>query len=415
MVITRLLKYSLALFAISPLINVGPVNVTALLLLLASALQLSTQPQQFSVFWRQYWVFMLTMVALTSAFLLSNLLNNNPSTLDATFAQSRWFLLLAVASPAVVCNLNTRDWGDLGYFSASIALLLTAVYLVDAFTYLTLGSNFILDLIDAQRGDPLRPSWVFNPHPFSRTLLAAMLLLLGCILVSNRRALRAICCFGVLGLGALLVLGAVRTAFIAVAVLACLGVFFYRDKKLLSSLSVGLLLSALGLWFRSQLFPLAQTDKSLGLREALFEQGVDTFLAAPWFGGGYQAARAISWPSELQKFTGAQTLETTNTHVQWLEMLVSYGLLGGLLFTALWLLSGWLVFRVSSQCSGTRKLAGVLLFLNWTSLTIASFTTVYRESEWALWLLTLLASLSLIEQQKKSNDETHTTSGAAGL
>ena len=392
--ITRLLKYSLALFAIAPLVNVGPVNVTALLLLLTSALQLSTQPQQFFMFWRQYWVFMLTMVALTSAFLLSNLLNNNPNTLDATFAQSRWFLLLAVASPAVVCNLNTSDWRDLIYFSASIALLFTAVYLLDAFTYLTLGSNFILELIDAKRGDPIRPSWVFNPHPFSRTLLAATLLLLGCALAANRQLARALCCIGILGLGTLLILGAVRTAFIAVAVLACLGVFLYRGKGLLMSLSAGLLLSAAGLWFRGQLFPV---DKSLGLREALFEQGVNAFLATPWFGGGYQAARAISWPPELAKFAGNQTMATTNTHLQWLEMLVSYGLLGGLLFTALWLLSGWLILRASNQCSGTQKLAGVLLFLNWTSLTIASFTTVYRETEWALWILTLLASLSLLE------------------
>ena len=392
--ITRLLKYSLALFAIAPLVNVGPVNVTALLLLLTSALQLSTQPQQFFMFWRQYWVFMLTMVALTSAFLLSNLLNNNPNTLDATFAQSRWFLLLAVASPAVVCNFNTSDWRDLIYFSASIALLFTAVYLLDAFTYLTLGSNFIFELIDAKRGDPMRPSWVFNPHPFSRTLLAATLLLLGCALTANRRLLPALCCIGILGLGTLLILGAVRTAFIAVAVLACLGVFLYRGKGLLMSLSAGLLLSAAGLWFRGQLFPV---DKSLGLREALFEQGVNAFLATPWFGGGYQAARAISWPPELATFAGNQTMATTNTHLQWLEMLVSYGLLGGLLFTALWLLSGWLILRASNQCSGTQKLAGVLLFLNWTSLTIASFTTVYRETEWALWILTLLASLSLLE------------------
>ena len=394
--ITRLLKCSLALFAISPLVNVGPVNVTALLLLLTSALQLSTQPQQFFVFWRQYWGFMLTMVALTSVFLLSNLLNNNVNILDATFAQGRWFLLLAVASPAVVCNLNTRDWRELSYFSASIALLFTAVYLVDAFTYLTLGSNFVLDLIDAKRGDPIRPSWVFNPHPFSRTLLAAMLLLLGCALAANRLLARVLCCIGILGLGTLLILGAVRTAFIALAVLACLGVFLYRGKGLLMSLSAGLLLSAAGLWFRGQLFPV---DKSLGFREALFEQGVDAFLATPWFGGGYQAARAISWPPELAKFAGNQTMATTNTHLQWLEMLVSYGLLGGLLFTALWLLSGWLILRASNQCSGTQKLAGVLLFLNWTSLTIASFTTVYRESEWALWIVTLLASLSLLERQ----------------
>ena len=413
--ITRLLKVSLALFAISPLVNVGPVNVTALLLLLASVLQLSTQPQQFSLFWRQYWVFMLTMVALTSAFLLSNLLNKNPNTLDATFAQSRWLLLLAFAAPALVYSMKMKDWRDVVYFSASITVVFTIVYLADAFTYLKLESNLILDVIDAQRSDLLRPSWVFNPHPFSRTLIAAMLLLLGCTLVSNRGILRTIFCLGILGLGTLLVLGAVRTAFIAVAVLACLSVFLYRGKRLVSSLSAGLLLCVVGLWFRGQLFPMDQTDKSLGLREALFEQGVNAFLATPWFGGGYQAARAISWPSELQQFAGAQTMATTNTHVQWLEMLVSYGLLGGLLFTALWLLSGWLILKASIQGFGTRKLAGVLLFLNWTSLTIASFTTVYRESEWALWLVTLIGSLSLIELQKKSSGGTPTLKETASL
>ena len=167
-------------------------------------------------------------------------------------------------------------------------------------------------------------------------------------------------------------------------------------------LSAGLVLSTAGLWFRGQLFPMAHADKSLELREALLEQGLQAFMANPWFGGGYQAARAISWPDKLQSFADTQTMATTNTHLQWLEMFVSYGLLGGLLFAALWLYSGWLILKVSRQCASAQKLAGVLLFLNWTSLTIGSFTTVYRESEWALWLVTVLASVTLIEHKKKS-------------
>lgn len=404
----QLLKYSLALFVIAPLINVGPVNVSALLLLLASIFSLSSQPQRFSELWGQYWPFMLLMLATTGSFLLSNFLTDNASPWDSTFAQARWFLLLAIAAPAVVYSLDARDWRDIVYFSAGTVLVFTLIYLIDAFVYLELGSNFILELIDAQRGDLMRPSWVFNPHPFSRTLIAAMLLLLGGALVFSRHALRAICYFGIIGLGVVLVLGAVRTAFVAVAVIACLGVVFYRGKRLMVGLSAGLVLSAAGLWFRGQLFPMAHADKSLELREALLEQGLQAFMTNPWFGGGYQAARAISWPDKLQSFADTQTMATTNTHLQWLEMFVSYGLLGGLLFAALWLYSGWLILKVSRQCASAQKLAGVLLFLNWTSLTIGSFTTVYRESEWALWLVTVLASVTLIEHKKKSIQATAT-------
>jgi hypothetical protein len=88
-------------------------------------------------------------------------------------------------------------------------------------------------------------------------------------------------------------------------------------------------------------------------------------------------------------------------------MLVSYGVLGGLLFTAMWLLSGWLVLQVSTQSSGVQRLAGVLLFFNWMSLTIASFTTVYRESEWALWIMTLLAAFSLLQHKQKASASKH--------
>lgn len=404
---SQILKCALALFIISPLINVGPVNVSALLLLVASGLKLSNEPQQFIMFWQKYRVFMGIMAALTGAFTLSNFLSNHLNTLGATFSQARWFLLITVAAPAVVHGLKPKDWRDIGYFSTTLILLFTVIYLSDAIIFLSLDSNLILDLIDAQRGDPHRPAWVFNPHPFSRTLIAAMLLLLGGALVSSSPIFRAIYLIGIIGLGVLLILGAVRTAFIAVAVIGCLSAFFYAGRRIALSLSAGLVLSAVGLWFRHQLFPMAQSDQSLELREALFEQGVQAFLSNPWFGGGYQAARSIRWPPELQQFADAQTMATTNTHLQWLEMLVSYGVLGGLLFTAMWLLSGWLVLQASTQSSGVQRLAGVLLFFNWMSLTIASFTTVYRESEWALWIMTLLAAFSLLQHKPKASASKH--------
>ena len=222
---SQILKCALALFIISPLINVGPVNVSALLLLVASGLKLSNEPQQFIMFWQRYRVFMSIMAALTGAFTLSNFLSNPLNTLGATFSQARWFLLITVAAPAVVHGLEPKDWRDIGYFSTTLILLFTVIYLSDAFIFLSLDSNLILDLIDAQRGDPHRPAWVFNPHPFSRTLIAAMLLLLGGALVSSSRIFRAVYLIGIIGLGVLLILGAVRTAFIAVAVVGCLSAF----------------------------------------------------------------------------------------------------------------------------------------------------------------------------------------------
>ena len=87
----------------------------------------------------------------------------------------------------------------------------------------------------------------------------------------------------------------------------------------------GALLAMAGFAFRDYLFGSSLYDQSLEYRLVLLQDGVHAFLDRPWLGGGYQASRTISWSPALQHFVNAQTLVTTNTHIQWLEMYVSYG------------------------------------------------------------------------------------------
>ncbi|MGB0766059.1 MAG: hypothetical protein ACPGPG_12635, partial [Luminiphilus sp.] len=52
------------------------------------------------------------------------------------------------------------------------------------------------------------------------------------------------------------------------------------------------------------------------------------------------------------------------------------------------------------------------LLFNWVSLSIAGFTTVYRESEWALWLITVLGALWLSERIREGEDEQAASAGS---
>ena len=122
-------------------------------------------------------------------------------------------------------------------------------------------------------------------------------------------------------------------------------------------------------------------------------------------GGGYQASRTISWSPALQHFVNAQTLVTTNTHIQWLEMYVSYGTLGGTLFIVFWATTGSLAIRTYRQSLGPFKLLSSLLILNWLNLTVAGFTTVFRETEWTLWVTTILGALWLAHRQHNGLEE----------
>jgi len=176
----------------------------------------------------------------------------------------------------------------------------------------------------------------------------------------------------------------------------------YGGKRSVVVFVGGLLLAGFGLEFRERLFQESLHDESLGIRFMLIQDGVRAFLQQPWFGGGYQAARSVIWSPELEPFIQTQTLGTTNTHVQWLEMCVSYGVVGGAIFIALWLYSGWWVFTTHRQVAAGFKVFSALLFLNWVSLTVAGFSTVYRETEWALWTVTLLGTAWLHAQQMES-------------
>lgn len=396
---TTVLRGSLALLIIAPLINVGPVNISAFLLLLASSLWLAKHPDQWWAYWWQHRPLLLITLLLPVAFWLSNLLNDNEGIMAATFSQSRWLLLLTLAAPAIAGGFDRRTWRRIFYFVCVTTLMFTAIYCIDTGLYWGFNSNFMLDVVDAERVDLLRPSWVFNPHPFSRTLVAALLLFAAALATTGNRMWRMIYLAGMLGLAVILIAGAVRTALLSLAVIAACGVVLYARRGLFFGLAVGFILGALGLWTRAQIFPQQSADQSLQFRTALFEQGILAFLEKPWFGGGYQAAREIPWPESLQAFTATQTLATTNTHVQWLEMLVSYGLIGGVLFVLFWSLWGWFVFTAQRQATGKFRLAGFLLLLNWVSLTVAGFTTVYRESEWALWLITVLGAVWLTQHR----------------
>ena len=401
------------LLLIAPLVNVGPVNIAAFLLLITSVLWAAQQPRAWWAFWQRHLPLLLLTLLLTGAFMLSNGINDKPSVLTATFDQGRWLLLLTLAAPAIAGAISPSAWQRILEVATVMTLLFTAVYCTDALLYLVFDSNFVLDLIDAERSDLLRPSWVFNPHPFSRTLIAALLLLAAATVRYRNTAWRLACLLGMLGIAVMLTVGAVRTAWLSLAVIAIASWVLYARGRSLWGLTVGLVLVLFGFWFRTTIFPLQEPDKSLQLRTALFEQGLIAWNDNPWLGGGYQAARDIPWPDNLQAFAATQTLATTNTHMQWLEMCVSYGLIGGLLFLLFWLAWGWFVFALQRRATDRFRLPALLLLLNWISLSIAGFTTVYRESEWILWLITVLGALWLSEQIREGENQRATGTGTA--
>ncbi len=401
------------LLLIAPLVNVGPVNIASFLLLITSALWAAQQPRAWWAFWQRHLPLLLLSLLLAGAFMLSNGINDKPSVLTATFDQGRWLLLLTLAAPAIATAVSPSAWQRILGVATVMTLLFTAVYCADALLYLVFDSNFVLDLIDAERSDLLRPSWVFNPHPFSRTLIAALLLLAAATVRYRNTAWRLACLLGMLGIAVMLTVGAVRTAWLSLAVIAIASWVLYARGRSLWGLTVGLVLVLFGFWFRTTIFPLQEPDKSLQLRTALFEQGLLAWNDNPWLGGGYQAARDIPWPDNLQAFAATQTLATTNTHMQWLEMCVSYGLIGGLLFLLFWLAWGWFVFAMLRRAPDRFRLPALLLLLNWISLSIAGFTTVYRESEWILWLITVLGALCLSEQIREGENQQAAGTGTA--
>jgi O-antigen ligase len=394
-----------ALFVASPLINVGPVNVAAFLLLLASLLWLTQNPKLWWDFWRLRMPLLLLVICLTLIFLSSNYENNISGPLFATFSQSRWFILMVVAAPAVAVQVNMGVGRHIVVFTRVILLFFALIYAVDAALYLGLDSSVILEIFTEQRSDPLRPSWVFNPHPFSRTLIAGLLLLISGCVIGQPLPQRVAYAFGIFLLSMLLIIGAVRTAFAALFIICIASLIIYWGKRAALMFLSGALLAMAGFAFRDYLFGSSLYDQSLEYRLVLLQDGVHAFLDRPWLGGGYQASRTISWSPALQHFVNAQTLVTTNTHIQWLEMYVSYGTLGGTLFIVFWATTGSLAIRTYRQSLGQFKLLSSLLILNWLNLTVAGFTTVFRETEWTLWVTTILGALWLAHRQHNGLEE----------
>lgn len=398
----RLVGLALALFAVSPLINVGPVNLTSFLLLTTSGFYCIKNPGCFWSFWRAQKRLLLVMSLLLVAFAVSNILNHVTSPVEATFSQGRWLVLFLLSAPAVALGLDVTSGQKILQFVIVVLLIFVGIYLADAISFLVFDSGGVLDLVNAERGDPNRPSWVFNPHPFSRTLIAGLLLLIGVFTATTALPERAACILGIVGVCAMLVLGAVRTAFIALVAVGLISIAVYGGKRSVVVFVGGLLLAGFGLEFRERLFQESLHDESLGIRFMLIQDGARAFLQQPWFGGGYQAARSVIWSPELEPFIQTQTLGTTNTHVQWLEMCVSYGVTGGILFIALWVYSGWWIYVTYRRATAGFQLFKLLLVLNWVSLTVAGFSTVYRETEWALWTITMLGAAWLQVQQLKA-------------
>ena len=393
---------ALALLIVSPLINVGPVNIASFLLLTASVLYCAWNASCIWSFWRTQKKLLVMIGLLLIAFSASNLFNHVTSPFEAVFAQGRWLILLMVSAPAVAWGMDVSSGQKLFRFVVIVLLIFIYLYVYDAILFLGFDSGGVLDVVGAERGDPNRPSWVFNPHPFSRTLIAGLLVLVGVITLTAEAPRQGAYMLGVLGISIMLVLGAVRTAFVALVAVGVISIAVYGGRRATLLFIGGVLLAGLGLEFRDRLFQESLNDESLGIRLVLIQDGIKALLEKPWFGGGYQAARDIPWSSELDTFVQLQTLGTTNTHVQWLEMCVSYGVVGGAIFISLWLYCGWWVYTTHRQVAAGFKVFSALLFLNWVSLTVAGFSTVYRETEWALWTVTLLGTAWLHTQQVES-------------
>ena len=221
----RLVGLALALFAVSPLINVGPVNLTSFLLLTTSGFLLHQESRLFLVLLartKKSWL--LVMSLLLVAYAVSNILNHVTSPVEATFSQGRWLILFLLSAPSVALGLDVTAGQKILQFVIVVLLIFVGIYLADAISFLVFDSGGVLDLVNAERGDPNRPSWVFNPHPFSRTLIAGLLLLIGVFTATTALPQRAAFILGIVGVCAMLVLGAVRTAFIALVAVGLISI-----------------------------------------------------------------------------------------------------------------------------------------------------------------------------------------------
>ena len=133
----------------------------------------------------------------------------------------------------------------------------------------------------------------------------------------------------------------------------------------------------------------------------------DCDVFKPWFGWGFRGIYGnVEWGPESLNRLGISSSDWINTHIQWMESIVSYGIPGGAIFILVWVLSGKLVLFCLKDKIHLEYGIGVLLFLNWVNLSMAGFATVFVESEWAIWVSTLLGATIIWERKgrAKKND-----------
>ena len=262
--------------------------------------------------------------------LVSNYINDSYFFLRDSFKEMRWILLYVIASPAVVCNFAETSWIKITKIVSTVLFVFALIFFVDATALLAFDSNQIFDVLGLHREDRIRPSWTFNPHPFSRTLIAYLIFLFGALSYLSEKPFRIMVITTIFLLSILLVMGGVRTAFISLVVISFVGLIFHRLKFSWFVCIFGIFLATTGLFLRqSQIFDL-ERDSSLHIRMSVFKEGIAMISKEPWFGWGFRGIRNIEWSPESLNLLGISANDWINTHVQWMESTVSYGIPGGI-------------------------------------------------------------------------------------
>lgn len=396
--------FVLAALAVAPLVNVGPVNTSGLALLFMTGCWALFNPRQWWAYWRDHSALVSVLLFLVATAILINVVLAMDKPYLNSLRDMRWFVLLIVAAPCLVVALRQADWWLLGIWLPRLVALLIGIAAVDAVLHLWLGSDIVLEALGLARERDGRPSAAFNPHPYSRALIAAGLCV-GFAVYRLRPGWERRCMMmSLAGCVFLLAAGGVRVSLLAslfvLAILARARLFTMPARQLGLAAAV----MAAGLLYRFGMILDAGADYSVSRRWLLVTEAWEWIGTRPLLGFGYHASRRLEHEPEVLELLDLKAGEWLNTHVQWLEVTLDYGVVGLLGFILLWWMFLRTLWGAYATSAGAARVISLLLIGNGLSLSMATFFTVFVEAEWAIWMLTLIAALVIQEQMPAPQD-----------
>ena len=375
-------------------INVGPTNTAGALLICTGIFWARANWEMWVAYWigRKYLLIILLSFPLFMAML--NIFHEAPNPILSALNDARWVVLIIVSAPGFVLSVRLESIERAFSVCARIWSVLLIYFSIDAAVHIFLGTDMLINVIGLEREIPGRPSAAYNPHPFSRVLIALCVSLILATDLSKRGPDRFLFFLGIISGLFLLAVGGVRVAVPSAFLIVGFCVHVYKIKP---SHPLILFLSALVLFglARRLLEILDQeSDVSLNRRWLVAQEGWLRFLDSPWYGHGVDSTKLLSRSPEALNSLGLSSGDWMNTHIHWLEILVDYGLIG--LIPAV-LLGGLYVGAILliGKYENTRfeRFIFVALAINGINLFIGTFSTVMVEIEWAVFSLSSMAVL----------------------